>query len=83
MQPILANYTASVTELKKSPTKLIEKAGNEAVAILNHNTVSAYLVPSELYEKMVDIIDDYHLSEVMEERSNDGEKAIRVSIDNL
>ena len=83
MQPILANYTASITELKKSPTQILEQAGSEAVAILNHNVASAYLVPSELYEKMMDIIDDYHLSQIVEERLNDGEKAIRVSIDDL
>jgi len=39
MQPILANYTASITELKKSPTQILEQAGNEAVAILNHNVL--------------------------------------------
>jgi len=30
MQPILANYTASITELKKSPTQLLKDAGDEA-----------------------------------------------------
>ena len=83
MQPILANYTVSVTELKKSPTQILKQAGEEAVAILNHNVASAYLVPSELYEKMMDIIDDYYLAQTVEKRLNDGEKAIRVSIDDL
>lgn len=83
MQPILANYTASITELKKSPTQLIQDAGDEAVAILNHNVASAYLVPSALYEKMMDIIDDYELSQIVKERLNDGEEAIRVDIDDL
>jgi len=83
MQPILANYTASITELKKSPTQLIQDAGDEAVAILNHNVASAYLVPSALYEKMIDIIDDYHLSQIVKERLNDGEETIRVNIDDL
>ena len=73
----------AITELKKSPTQILEQAGSEAVAILNHNIASAYLVPSELYEKMIDIIDDYHLAQIVEERLNDGEKAIRVSIDDL
>jgi len=41
MQPILANYTASITELKKSPTQLLKDAGDEAIAILNHNVPSA------------------------------------------
>jgi len=83
MQPILANYTASITELKKSPTQLLKDAGDEAVAILNHNVASAYLVPSALYEKMMDIMDDYYLSKVVDERLNDGSKPIRVNIDDL
>ncbi len=83
MQPILANFTASITELKKSPTQLLKDAGDEAVAILNHNVASAYLVPSSLYEKMIDIIDDYQLSQIVEERLNDEEEAIRVKLDDL
>ena len=84
MQPILANYTASITELKKSPTQLLKDAGDEAVAILNHNVASAYLVPSSLYEKMMDIIDDYHLSKIVDERLDYKEEdLIEVSIDEL
>lgn len=83
MQPILANYTASITELKKSPTQILNEAGDEVVAILNHNIPSAYLVPSKLYEKMMDIIDDYHLSLEVEKSLNDGEKSIKVNLDDL
>lgn len=84
MQPILANYTASISELKRSPTQLLKDAGDEAVAILNHNIASAYLVPSELYAKMIETIDDYHLSQVVKERlSYKEEELIEVSIDDL
>ena len=83
MQPILANYTASITELKKSPTQILEQAGNEAVAILNHNVASAYLVPSALYEKMMDTLDDYYLSKEVEEALNNNEETVRVDIDDL
>jgi len=83
MQPILANYTASITELKRSPTQLLKDAGEEAVAILNHNVASAYLVPSALYENMMDIVDEYNLAKIVEERLNDGEEPIRVSLDDL
>ncbi len=84
MQEIFANYTASITELKKSPTQLLKDAGNEAVAILNHNVPSAYLVPSELYERMMDIIEDYQLREIIDERLEyDEEDLIRVDIDDL
>lgn len=83
MQPILANYSASITELKKSPTQLLNEADNEVIAILNHNIPSAYLVPSKLYEKMMDIIDDYHLALEVGKALNDGEKPIKVSLDDL
>lgn len=83
MQAILSNYTASITELKKSPTQLLKDAGEEAIAILNHNVPSAYLVPSSLYEKMMDIIDDYYLSLEVDEALKNTEKPIRVNINEL
>jgi antitoxin StbD len=83
VQPILSNYTASITELKKSPSRLLQQAGDEAIAILNHNVPSAYLVPSSVYEKMMGIIDDYYLSKEVEQRINDYEKPVKVDIDDL
>ena len=83
MQPILANYSASITELKKSPRKLLNEAKDDAIAILNHNVPTAYLVSKELYEKMIDIIDDYYLSKTVNERLNDNEKPVKVDIDDL
>ena len=84
MEPILANYTASITELKKSPTQLLKDAENEAVAILNHNVACAYLVPSSLYAKMMDVMDDYYLSKTVDERLGyDEDDLIEVSLDDL
>lgn len=61
MQPILSNYTASITELKKSPMQILENAGDEVVAILNYNTISAYLVPSKKYEQLIAMLDEYNV----------------------
>ena len=85
MQQILSNYSASISELKKSPAQIIKNANNEneAVAILNHNVPSAYLVPRELYEKMIDIIDDYYLTCEVKERLANKQETIKVSLDEL
>ena len=83
MNTILANYTASITELKKSPTELLKNAGDEAIAILNHNSPSAYLIPSKTYEKLMETVEEYQLSKIVEERLNDNEQAIKVNIDEL
>ncbi|NEW60198.1 type II toxin-antitoxin system Phd/YefM family antitoxin [Sulfurovum sp. bin170] len=83
MQLILSNYTASISELKKSPTELLKKAGNEAIAILNHNTPSAYLVPSETYEKLMEMLDDYMLYREVKERLDNDSDYIEVSLNEL
>ena len=83
MTQILSNYTASISELKISPNQILQKCNNEAVAILNHNKPSAYLVPAALYEKMMEKLDDYQLVQEVKARLEEDEKPIRVSLDEL
>ncbi len=83
MTQILADYTVSISELKKSPSAVIEEAGNHAVAILNHNKPSAYLLPSDLYEEMINLLDDYFLAKEVEERLEDGEEPVKVQLSDL
>jgi antitoxin StbD len=83
MQPILSNYAASITELKKSPSDILKKAGNQPVAILNHNTPSAYLVPANTYEQLIELIDEYMLSKEVNKRLKDDFTPIEVSLDEL
>jgi antitoxin StbD len=83
MKPILANYTASISELKNSPVELLQQAGDEAIAILNNNVTSAYLIPSHIYENMIEIIDEYQLKEQVKERLEDNEVSIKVDLDEL
>jgi len=84
MTRILANYTTSISELKKSPSSVIENANGETVAILNHNRPSAYLVPSEVYKEMMDILDEYYLIQKVKERLDYKESdLIEVSLDEI
>jgi len=83
MENILANLSVSVTELKKNPTALLLAANGEPVAILNHNKPAAYLVPADVYEKMLDLIEDLELADLIKERQKEKDQAIKVSIDDL
>ncbi|WP_341351978.1 type II toxin-antitoxin system Phd/YefM family antitoxin [Stutzerimonas kirkiae] len=51
------------------------------VAVLNHNRVMGYMVPAELYESMMERLEDLELVEIAKARA--GEKAIPVSLDDL
>ena len=83
MRQLYSSYSASISELKKSPTALLNESGNAPIAILNHNTPSAYLVPSETFEKLMDIVDDYLLSQSVKERLAENETPVRVPFNDL
>ncbi len=83
MEKILSPFAATVSELKKNPTALLKEADNSPVAILNHNRVTAYLVPVEVYETMIDIIEDYELGQLVQEREDQKKMAFAVDIDEL
>jgi antitoxin StbD len=51
MENLLTNKTASLTELR-DPKKVIEKAGDKPVAILNRNQLEGYFVPAAAVAKI-------------------------------
>ena len=83
MRQVLADCSASISELKKNPTALLNEADGSAIAILNHNKPTAYLVPAETYEWLMDVVDDYELAKVVEARRGDLSGAIEVNLDDL
>lgn len=83
MRQVLADYSVSISELKKNPTSLLNEADGSAIAILNHNKPTAYLVPAETYEWLMEVLDDYELGKVIDSRRGDLSKAIDVNINDL
>lgn len=83
MRQILADLSVSISELKKNPSALIAKASGSPIAVLNHNTPAAYLVPAETYEALMDMVDDHELARLVDERRGDKDKAVTVSLDDL
>ncbi|MBT5901601.1 MAG: type II toxin-antitoxin system Phd/YefM family antitoxin [Opitutaceae bacterium] len=83
MSPILSPLSASISELKKNPSQLIERAGGETVAILNHNKPTAYLVPAEAYEWISELIEDQELRDLIQQREQEKSSALEVSLDEL
>jgi len=83
MRQVLADCSASISELKKNPTALLNEADGSAIAILNHNKPAAYLVPAETYEWLMDVVDDYELGKIVDSRRGDLSEAIEVNLDDL
>jgi len=65
---ILSDTSASVSELKKNPMATVNAGAGLPVAILNRNQPAFYCIPAELYEKMLDALDDQELAKLVEQR---------------
>lgn len=83
MQTLYATQVASISELKKNPTKVINDSHGQPIAILNHNTAAAYLIPVETYEWMMELLDDNELTKIVEHRLSSPFKSVKVNIDEL
>jgi len=81
MDYLLTKSSVSITDLKKNPSAIIKGAEGAPVAILNHNRPSAYIVPADAFEAMLEKLDDLEIKKTVKKRR--GEKSIRVSLDAL
>ena len=83
MESVLANCSASISELKKNPSALIEQSDGEPIAILNHNKPTAYLIPADTYELLLDKIEDYQLGLQIRERQHEKIDAVEMKLNEL
>ena len=78
---ILADSSASVSDLKKNPMAIVNGGEGFPVAILNRNKPAFYCVPAEAWEILLDKLEDIELAKLANERIND--KSFKVSLDEL
>ncbi len=83
MKPIFASLSASLSELKKNPVALLEAAEGSPVAILNHNKPTAYLIPAEAFELLMEQLEDSQLGIIVRRRQKEKPYAVEVAIDEL
>ncbi len=81
MQALHAPNSISISDLKKNPSAVITQANGEPVVILNHNRPTAYLVPAEAFEIMMEALEDADLARLVRERQR--EASVPVKLDEL
>jgi antitoxin StbD len=86
VQPILAERTASIAELKKNPLAVVEQGKGFAVAVLNDALLKNsepvfYCVPAKAYEALMDYMDELELVALVAESA--GQPEIEVDKNDL
>ena len=80
---VLAETTASVSELKKNPMATVAAGERFPVAILNRNEPAFYCVPAKAYEALMDKLEDMELNAIADARLKDGKPLVLVKLDEL
>lgn len=78
---ILAETSASVSELKKNPMGTVAAGEGFPVAILNRNEPAFYCVPAKAYEALMDRLEDLELNAIADSRA--GQSIVKVKLDEL
>ncbi|MCF6318129.1 MAG: type II toxin-antitoxin system Phd/YefM family antitoxin [Proteobacteria bacterium] len=78
---VLADTTASVSELKKNPMAVVSSGDGFPIAILNRNKPAFYCIPAATWEVLFDKLEDIELAQIAKQRMND--KSFKVSLDEL
>lgn len=78
---IHSRFVASVSDLKKNPMEVVNNGFGEAVAILNRNNPAFYCVPADMYERLMDLIEDKELLKLAEEAET--EETVKMRLKDL
>ncbi len=83
MDTIYANLSVSMTEFKKNPAKIVRSADKKPVAVLSHNKPAFYMLAPELFEALLDELDDKELVEIARQRLATKNDIVVVDIDEI
>ena len=81
MQIIHAEKTVSVTELKRNFSDILSQAGDDPIAVLNHNRPEAYLLSATHYERLLERLEDLDDVRLVQERAKG--PFVEVNLDEL
>ena len=76
---ILAEITASVSELKRNPMGTVAAGEGFPVAILNRNEPAFYCVPAKAYEALMNRLEDLELNVLADARQHQPEVEVDVN----
>jgi antitoxin StbD len=78
MQCVLAERIISISELAENAGAVMRDTQIGPIAVLDNNRITAYLVSAELYEAMLNRLDDFDLATLIRARSQETAEPTRL-----
>lgn len=73
IRQIYSDITTSISEFKKDPMAVMKEAEGFPVAVLNRNQAVFYCISAEVYEQLMDKLEDMELAEIVRQRQDSPE----------
>ncbi|MCP1442319.1 antitoxin StbD [Pseudomonas sp. GGS8] len=78
MQCVLAERMISISELAENADAVMRDTQIGPIAVLDNNRITAYLVSADLYEAILNRLDDFDLSALICARSQETGEPIKL-----
>jgi antitoxin StbD len=79
--PILADVGVSISDLKRNPAAVVAEAKLHQVAILSRNKPVAYVVSPEVWDHILDVLDERKLVREAQEALEEGGDDVVIDLD--
>lgn len=83
MKTKYANLSVSMTAFKKNPATVARLASAEPVAVLGHNKPFFYMLSPQLFEAMLEEIEDHHWSDLVRKRLAKKDDVVMVDLETM
>lgn len=83
MQTILTDLSISMSDFKRNPAQVLRTAGEQPVAVLNHNRPAFYMLSPKLFEALIEEVADRELLAIVKRRLERVDDAVEVDLDSL
>ena len=83
MERIHSVLSVDISKLEQNSAKIVEEAGGEPLAVLNHNRLAFYLVSPELMAEMAELHDERQSATLIQSRLKSVSRAVKVGFDDL
>ena len=83
MDTIFADLSVSMSEFKRNPAQVLRTAGEQPVAVLNHNRPAFYMISPKLFEALVEELADRELVNLARQRLLEKDNAVDVDLDQI
>ena len=83
LDPPLAQFGVSISELKRNPAAVVAEAQKHQVAITNRNKPVAYVISPQVWERVLALLEDAEDARIVRQRLKNPMPRVRVEIDDL